>query len=551
MSAIAVWQKGGTNGTYSAHSPACCWDRKRLVPVYLAVLFATTFPIMRPLLPVDRALHEPAGDSVLLRSIGSEGASVTAAVILAAFYLATSVYIASHRLFWFDELFIVRIAQLPTITAMWHALAHASDTMPPGYHLVARVVGRLLGYSELSMRLPSALAMVAGLLLVFDCTRRVTDGRHGLIAFSFLTCSVLPFYGYEARPYAFYFLLSALAIWLWVCIPENTGWSAACFGAVLCVAVTMHYYAVLCIVPYALWEVVNWRSGLWPSRKLLAGMAGVALATALVGRLAISYSRQFGSTFWASPSFFGLRVAFAELFPSGLFLFALLTLWIVIWRLRDRSVVVAPREPVESLGWLFIAIPLLGFLLAELKTNAFLIRYFIGVLPGIAIAFSSLLSRHFHSSRWISAGVLVLFVAWGGAEQWSVVEHPDRIDPFGQQTATRRYLQTEPFIVASGKQFILFDDAMLHMEARHYSRHPEECILLLRKNGLQYIPTVGIQANLSQYSPARLWQIDDLKQHARETVLINPAPDTLQAMREAGFRTFFQFPKPVEIVFFQ
>jgi hypothetical protein len=89
------------------------------------------------------------------------------------------------------------------------------------------------------------------------------------------------------------------------------------------------------------------------------------------------------------------------------------------------------------------------------------------------------------------------------------------------------------------------------MEARHYSRYPEECILLLRKNGPQYIPTVRIQVNLAQYSPLRLWRIDDLKQHARETALINPAPETVQAMREAGFRTSVQSPKPVEIVFLQ
>ena len=88
--------------------------------------------------------------------------SFTVAVLLAAFYAATSVYIASHRLYWFDELFIVRIAQLPSIATMWQALGHASDTMPPGYHLLMRIVGRGFGYSEVAMRLPSALAMARG-----------------------------------------------------------------------------------------------------------------------------------------------------------------------------------------------------------------------------------------------------------------------------------------------------------------------------------------------------------------------------------------------------
>src|SRR5208337_1857081 len=130
--------------------------------------------------------------------------SFVAAAVLAVFYLATSIYIASYRLFWFDELFIVRIAQLPSVTAMWQALAHASDTMPPGYHLLMRILGKGFGYREVAMRAPSALAMIAGLLLTFDCARRLTDGLHGLIALSLLTCTFLPYYGYEARSYAIY-----------------------------------------------------------------------------------------------------------------------------------------------------------------------------------------------------------------------------------------------------------------------------------------------------------------------------------------------------------
>src|ERR1017187_4566685 len=43
----------------------------------------------------------------------SGAGSFVAAAILAAFYFATSIYIASHRVFWFDELFTIHIARLP------------------------------------------------------------------------------------------------------------------------------------------------------------------------------------------------------------------------------------------------------------------------------------------------------------------------------------------------------------------------------------------------------------------------------------------------------
>src|SRR5208337_2782871 len=105
-----------------------------------------------------------------------------------------------------------------------------------------RIFGRGFGYGEVAMRLPSAIAMVVGLLITFDCARRLTDGLHGLIALSLLTCALLPYYGYEARPYAFYFMFSALALWVWTSTCDDSKLSALCFGAVLCLAVTMHYY---------------------------------------------------------------------------------------------------------------------------------------------------------------------------------------------------------------------------------------------------------------------------------------------------------------------
>ena len=477
--------------------------------------------------------------------------SFAAAAVLAAFYLATNIYIASHRLYWFDELFVVRIAQLPSVTAMWQALGHASDTMPPGYHLLMRIIGRAFGYSEVAMRLPSALAVIAGLLLTFDCARRLTDGLHGLIALSLLTCSLLPYYGYEARPYAFYFMLAALAFWIWTCTRDDSNWSAFLFGAVLCLAVTMHYYAVLCIVPYALWEITTWKPEKRPSRKLVAGLVGIALPTALLWSLAMAFSRQFSRNFWAHPSFYELRAAFLELLPDGLFLLALAMIWIALLRSRDRETLVEPMSAAESLGWFFLCIPLAGFVVAELKTNAFLMRYFIGALPGVAVAFSCLLWRHFHNAYRISAGILVLLTAWGVASQWTIVRHPESIDPFGQQTATRQYLRSEDSLLSGGKRFILFDNPMLHLEAAHYSRHPEECILLLAAKGKEDAPTARVQENLSQFSPLQFWRLDDLKTHAQETALVDPSPETLEAIRQAGFQVAVRFPKPLEVVYLQ
>lgn len=477
--------------------------------------------------------------------------SLTAAVILAVFYFFTSLYIASHRLYWFDELFVIRIAKLPSLTAMWQCLAQASDTMPPGYHFFMRIVGHAFGYSELAMRLPSAAGLVIGLLLTFDCTRRLTDNLHGLLALSLLTCSLLPYYGYEARPYALYFMLSALALWIWVCTSRTSTRYALVFGAVLFLAVTIHYYAALSIVPYVLWDLLQRNSDKQCSQKTLAGISGIVLAGAFVAPLALAYSRQFGAHFWASPSLFRLREAFLELFPAGMFLLALMTIWIVLSHSRNGGDIVTTRHSAESLGWLFFTIPIFGFALAELKTNAFLIRYFVGALPGIALAFACLVSRRFSRNYHVSAGVVALLMLFGIAEQWSTVLHPERVDPFGQQTITRQYLELESSVFAEGKQFVLFDNPMLFLEAVHYSHRPEQCGLLLGINDRDERPTVRIQANLAQFSPLHIWKLDDLRLHAGQTALVDPRPELLDALGHAGLKISVRISSPLEVVYLQ
>ena len=135
------------------------------------------------------------------------------AALLAVFYFVTSIYIAAHRVFWFDELFTLHIARLAQPDGnleraeQWRRRA-ASHVLHVGAGFrFAFWTRRCRG------RLPSALAIVIGLLLIFDCARRLTDGLHGLIALSVATCSFLPYYGFEARSYAIYFMLAALSFW--------------------------------------------------------------------------------------------------------------------------------------------------------------------------------------------------------------------------------------------------------------------------------------------------------------------------------------------------
>jgi mannosyltransferase len=481
--------------------------------------------------------------------------SFIGAAILATFYFVTSIYIASHRVFWFDELFTIHIARLPDIKGIWTALGHGADSLPPTYYMVVRLFGDLFGNSEVVARLPSALALAAGLLLIFDCARRLTDGLHGLIALSVATCSFLPYYGYEARSYAIYFMLSALALWVWLGTRDDKKWSAVFFGVVLCLGVAMHYYFVLCLVPYAIWEVLRGKRGQLASGKLIAGFVGVIVPAALLSPIILSFSHKFSTGFWNRPSLGELRAIFPQLFPDGLFLLALVVIWIVLAASDNKNVVLQPIESGETIGWLFLCIPLVGFLLAEWKTNAFYSRYFIGVLPGVAIAFSCWVWRHFRNVSLVSVGIFLLLAGWGAATQMTVVRHPESIEA----TGIRQYLELEGSLGIEGKRYFVFSNPLLFLEAQYYSNHAEECILLLPSD---FTPEVDprrtspdpylhqrLEMNLSQYYPMRFWRIDELRQHAAEVALIEPPADILNEVKQAGFSVEKRFSKPLAVAY--
>ena len=104
----------------------------------------------------------------------------------------------------------------------------------------------------------------------------------------------------------------------------------------------------------------------------------------LLSPLILSFSRKFAGGYWNRPSFLELRAIYSQLFPDGLFLLALMAVWIALSNAdssdKDETVVPGMRS-AEAIGWLFLGIPLAAFVIAEWKTNAFYSRYFIGVLP--------------------------------------------------------------------------------------------------------------------------------------------------------------------------
>jgi uncharacterized membrane protein len=158
------------------------------------------------------------------------------AALLPSFFLVTSLYIASKRMFWFDEIATVEIARLPDISAIWNALVSGWDLPPVSYYLTVRISESLFGRGEMAARLPCALGMAVGMYLTFLCTKRFSDRLHGLIAQAILGCSYLLYYSYETRPYGLFFMFSTILFCVWSSFDETSNWGAIWFGLVFLVA---------------------------------------------------------------------------------------------------------------------------------------------------------------------------------------------------------------------------------------------------------------------------------------------------------------------------
>src|SRR5437870_9976767 len=117
------------------------------------------------------------------------------ALLLAGFYVVSSLYVSAHRLLWFDEILTALVSRLPNLRTMWKALSEVAEQTPPLYFLITRTFDQMFRHGDIGLRVPSALALGAGLLVTFDIARRLTDGLYGLIAMSSPATSSVIYYG--------------------------------------------------------------------------------------------------------------------------------------------------------------------------------------------------------------------------------------------------------------------------------------------------------------------------------------------------------------------
>lgn len=459
------------------------------------------------------------------------------ALLLTGSYVVSSLYISAHRHLWFDEILTALVSRLPNLRVMWEALSEIEEQTPPLYFLITRTFDQMFHHADIGLRVPSALALGAGLLITFDTARRLTDGLYGLIAMSLLATPFVTYYGYEARPYAIYFMFAALALWLWVFTePENKN-AAAAFAAVFLIGVAIHYYFVLCLLPFGITALMQ-RRILHP--KVMAATAGVMVSLAVLYPQ-IAKSAAFAksiSPVWA-PSITRLLAAYREFLPNAILPLVVIAVGVVVFG-KPRNHLATSMSAGERVSWLFLVVPLAMYLLARLVTHTFHDRYIIAAGPGIVVGATCLLWRYCRQWRYLSAAFLLAFGGYAVTQQLLTLRSIDHItsDSGDYQERTRQLLAIEDTLLREGKQHVVLSWDVEYLETWYYSKHRAqyECI------------TSEGRWTIKKYVPLEFVSVEEIVANAPQTALITPTPALAQALVRAGLHPKVRFAHPQYLV---
>jgi len=171
-------------------------------------------------------------------------------------YLFFTLLNALRKPLWFDELFTVYLARLPSLGDLWSALGSGFDPNPPLPYLLTRFSFGVLGEGPVAARLPAVVGFWSMCVCLFFFVRRSSSALHAAVAMALPLVTTAYLYAYEARGYALALGSSALALLCWQAV-DGPRRGLALGGLALGVAlgVSSHYYAVLALCALGLGEL--------------------------------------------------------------------------------------------------------------------------------------------------------------------------------------------------------------------------------------------------------------------------------------------------------
>ncbi len=181
-------------------------------------------------------------------------------VLFSICYFVVTCYRASRKLFWFDELFTIHIANLPSVGAVWQALLHGADFNPPLLYLLTRWSQSIFGHTQLGARFPEIAGFWIFCLCLFRFVSVRTNALAGFVAMLFPMVTMAYWYSYEARSHGLVLAFCGLALICWQAAASRTDrryfWIAGLAASLICAMLT-HSYAFLLLAPIGIGELTR------------------------------------------------------------------------------------------------------------------------------------------------------------------------------------------------------------------------------------------------------------------------------------------------------
>jgi len=352
--------------------------------------------------------------SLKLNKLSIAGIGTTSAIYFADVFLK-----ASHKCFWFDELFAVYLCRLPSFRDTWAAVTHGADFNPPLFYLLTRAAQRAFGEGLVATRLPEIVGVWLFCMCLFLFVARRAGVISGFIAGAFPFFTLAQYYAYEARAHGIVLGWCGLTLVCWQMHEErraNHLWLVG-FGLSLTGALLTHVYAIYLLVPFAVIEMYNlFRKS--PDWRVIAVMGLIFTSVTLAVYLPLfrAYRSTMTPTFFAASHDVVQRFMVNVIGPATV----VFVLWLLLFvsggarRSTEASTVVAipQREVLLAIG--FTCIPLVGLIGCKISHGPFFDRYFLSAMAGPAILLGFASSRRqagCWAARMLAGSMLFLMIA--------------------------------------------------------------------------------------------------------------------------------------------
>jgi len=334
-------------------------------------------------------------------------------------YFAAALALAAIKPFWFDELITFNIARQQSPAATWQLLLHGADPNPPLSHLLTALSMRMLGSSEIAVRLPAICAGAVTIFCIYQfLIRRLPAVFAASGVFFYLTTHAFD-YAYEARSYSFMICFSAVALLVWRATHESRRQvgAALLLAVALAAAVSSNYYGVLIFFAVAAGEIVSTferRRIAW--RVWLALAAGAAPILAYLPLIRAAEAR-FSPFAWNRPYPGFMIDAYSKTMDTSLWLAVAAVYSVVVILLYERSFDIR-RPPILRLPefvavTLIVAFPVLGYAISvahgQMVSPRCVITLCIGVAIAVGVSAFKLLGRSARASLLFLLGTFCWF----------------------------------------------------------------------------------------------------------------------------------------------